>query len=185
MPWTNSELADRIDGIAGVLLAWSLREAPHLRRLAVLLPFVLLLTNSGCCAIRAARIEPVRDRFEVFAMVGIGTPPKCCVMPPDQTLVYPLRVGERARIWVRTVYFDNIRKAAKNVDMALDSVDLFGDTVDSASIEPSIAVSNADGFSPKALMFQARKIGTYRIRVLHTDKHNKSVSYSPTIVVTE
>lgn len=138
----------------------------------------------GCCARRAARVQPIRDRFSTYVLVGIGRPP-CCVLPPNQRLLYNSKRGSQVSIWIRAIFYDHIRTPAPGVGIRFEVVDAFGDSVTGVSLEPRSVVTGKDGFAIDSIRFLSNQIGTFRIRASYPDKNTVSVSLSPTIVIVE
>jgi hypothetical protein len=144
---------------------------------------VLAFILSGCCTYQASKIQPWPDRFETQVMIGFGKPPTCCILPPSLKLAILAKKGEQRRIWIRSVYFDQVLKPISGVPVRFEIVDAFGEVVSTAIISHSSTESTVLGFAKDEIYFEAHASGTFRIRAIYRDRRNESISLSQLIIV--
>ena len=143
----------------------------------------MLILLSSCCSLRAMRLEPMRDRYKTYLMIGVGDKPKCCILPPDQSVSQQASRSVPVSVWLRSVAKDSIRTPVSNVRVHLVVVDVFGTAAQSATVSPTDVVTNEDGFGDAQTEFIASDIGVFQIRGTYEDSAGDSVSLSQNIIV--
>jgi hypothetical protein len=123
----------------------------------------------------------MRDRLQSYVIVGFGEHPEC-PLPKHRPETLHLKRGESVKIWIRSVFQDDLLKPESQKEIHYTAINDFGEVATGGAAFSGTIITDANGFADLP-NYSPTELGVFRLRVDYADRAGSSYSYSPRIIV--